>query len=63
MPFSPTDQLHLNSAAGFLPIGEPMDPWAEPERIAPANLLRTETLTVDTLRHRTLKIRYTHSNP
>ena len=51
MPLSPTDQLHLNTAAGLLRIGEPMDAWRELECIAPANLVRTETLTIDTPHH------------
>ena len=51
MPLPSTDQLHLNTSAGFLPIGEPMDAWRELECIAPANLVRTETLTIDTPHH------------
>jgi hypothetical protein len=46
MPLSPTDQLHLNTAAGFLQIGEPMDAWTELERITPLNRAKTEVLTV-----------------
>ena len=37
MPLSPLDQLHLNTTAGFLQIGEPMDAWNELERITPLN--------------------------
>lgn len=29
------DQLHLNTSAGFLQIGEPMDAWNELEMITP----------------------------
>jgi tetratricopeptide (TPR) repeat protein len=46
MPLSPTDQLHLNTAAGLLQIGEPMDAWTELERITPLNRAKTEVLTV-----------------
>jgi tetratricopeptide (TPR) repeat protein len=46
MPLSTTDQLHLNTAAGFLQIGEPMDAWNELERITPLNRAKTEVLTV-----------------
>lgn len=46
MPLSPTDQLHLNTAAGFLQIGEPMDAWTELERITPLNRAKTGVLTV-----------------
>ena len=43
---TPTDQLHLNTSAGFLPIGEPMDAWHELEMITPLNRAKTEVLTV-----------------
>jgi tetratricopeptide (TPR) repeat protein len=43
---TPTDQLHLNAAAGFLQIGEPMDAWNELEEIAAANRAKVEVLTV-----------------
>ena len=46
MPLSPTNQLHLNTAAGLLQIGEPMDAWHELEMIAPLNRAQTEVLTV-----------------
>ena len=46
MPLSPIDQLHLNTAAGFLQIGEPMDAWNELEMITPLNRAKTEVLTV-----------------
>jgi hypothetical protein len=46
MPLSPTDQLHLNTAAGFLQIGEPLDAWHELELITPLNRAKTEVLTV-----------------
>jgi tetratricopeptide (TPR) repeat protein len=46
MPLSPTDQLHLNTSAGFLQIGEPMDAWHELEMITPLNRAKTEVLTV-----------------
>ena len=45
MPLSPTDQLHLNTAAGFLQIGEPMDAWHELEMIAPQARAQTEVLS------------------
>jgi predicted Zn-dependent protease len=41
-----TDQLHLNTAAGFLRIGEAMDAWNELECIKPLNRAKTEVLTV-----------------
>lgn len=46
MPLSPTDQLHLNTAAGLLQIGESMDAWTELERITPLNRAKTEVLNV-----------------
>ena len=45
MPLSPLDQLHLNTTAGFLQIGEPMDAWHEPEMITPLNRAKNETLS------------------
>lgn len=42
MPLSPTDQLHLNTATGFLQIGESMDAWEVLERITPLNRTKTE---------------------
>ena len=56
MPLSPTDQLHLNTAAGLLQIGEPMDAWNELEMIAPLNRAKTEVLTVRLAACRALKI-------
>jgi hypothetical protein len=44
MPLSPLDQLRLNTAAGFLQIGEPMDAWHELEMITPLNRAKTEVL-------------------
>jgi tetratricopeptide (TPR) repeat protein len=41
-----TDQLHLNAAAGFLRIGEPMNAWNELEEIKAANRADVEVLTV-----------------
>jgi hypothetical protein len=41
-----TDQIHLNAAAGFLQIGEPMDAWNELEEITAANRAEVEVLTV-----------------
>jgi hypothetical protein len=41
-----TDQLHLNTAAGLLQIGEPLDAWHELECIAPLNRAKTEVLVV-----------------
>lgn len=41
-----TDQLHLNTAAGLLQIGEPLDAWHELEMITPLNRAKTEVLTV-----------------
>jgi hypothetical protein len=46
MPLTTTDQLHLNTAAGFLHIGEAMDAWKELEEIAAANRAQTEVLTL-----------------
>ena len=46
MPLSPNDQLRLNTAAGFLQIGELMDAWNELEEISPLNRAKTEVLTV-----------------
>jgi Tfp pilus assembly protein PilF len=46
MPLSDTDQLHLNTAAGFLQIGEPMDAWTELEEITPLNRAKTEVIVV-----------------
>jgi tetratricopeptide (TPR) repeat protein len=56
MPLSPTDQLHLNTAAGFLQIGEPMDAWNELEMIMPLNRAKTEVLTVRLAACRALKM-------
>jgi tetratricopeptide (TPR) repeat protein len=41
-----TDQLHLNTAAGHLQLGDAMDAWHELEMIAPLNRAKTEVLTV-----------------
>lgn len=46
MPLSDVDQLHLQTAAGFLQIDEPMDAWHELEMITPLNRAKTEVLTV-----------------
>ena len=46
MSLSDTDQLHLNTAAGFLQIGEPMDAWNELEEITPLNRGKTEVIVV-----------------
>ena len=56
MPLSPLDQLHLNTAAGFLQIGEPMDAWHELEMITPLNRAKTEVLTVRLAACRALKM-------
>jgi hypothetical protein len=56
MPLSPLDQLRLNTAAGFLQIGEPMDAWHELEMITPLNRAKTEVLTVRLAACRALKI-------
>jgi hypothetical protein len=56
MPLSDTDQLHLNTAAGFLQIGEPMDAWNELEMITPLNRAKTEVLTVRLAVCRALKM-------
>ena len=45
-PLSNTDQLHLNTSAGFLQIGEPMGAWNELEEITPLNRAKTEVLSV-----------------
>lgn len=44
MPLSSTDQLHLNTAAGFLQIGDAMAAWNELEEIAARNRGTTEVL-------------------
>ncbi len=41
-----TSSVHLNTAAGFLRIGEAMDAWNELECIKPLNRAKTEVLTV-----------------
>ena len=46
MPLSPLDQLYLNTAAGFLQIGEPQDAWNELEDIEPKDRARPEVLKV-----------------
>jgi predicted Zn-dependent protease len=46
MALSPTDRLHLNTAAGHLQLGDAMDAWHELEMIAPLNRAKTEVLTV-----------------
>jgi hypothetical protein len=46
MPLSPLDQLHLNTTAGFLQIGEPMDAWNELEMITPLNRANAAVLAV-----------------
>lgn len=51
-----TDQLHLNTAAGLLQIGEPMDAWHELEMIAPLNRAKTEVLVVRLAACRALKM-------
>ena len=56
MPLSPTDQLHLNTAAGLLQIGEPLNAWNELERITPLNRAKTEVLTVRLAVCRALKM-------
>ena len=56
MPLSATDQLRLNTAAGFLQIGEPMDAWHELEMISPLNRAKTEVLTVRLAACRALKM-------
>ena len=45
MPLSSTDQLHLNTAAGFLQIGDAMAAWNELEEIEAKNRGATEALT------------------
>jgi len=40
------DQLHLETAAGFLQLGDAMDAWNELEKIAPLNRAQTNVLTV-----------------
>jgi hypothetical protein len=44
MRLTTTDLLHLNAAAGFLQIGEPMDAWHELEMITLVNRAKTEVL-------------------
>ncbi len=43
---TPTNQLHLNAAAGHLQLGDAMDAWHELEEIAPLNRAQTEVLSV-----------------
>jgi hypothetical protein len=43
---TPTDQLHLNAAAGHLQLGDAMDAWHDLEQIAPLNRAQTEVLSV-----------------
>jgi hypothetical protein len=50
-----TDQLHLNTAAGFLRIGESMEAWNELEKIKPLNRAKTEVLNVRLAACRALK--------
>jgi hypothetical protein len=45
VPLSTTDQLHNNTAAGFLQIGDAMATWNELERITPLNRAKTEVLS------------------
>jgi tetratricopeptide (TPR) repeat protein len=56
MPLSSTDQLHLNTAAGFLQIGEPVDAWNELEEIAPQARAQTEVIVVRLAVCRALKM-------
>ena len=56
MPLSDTDQLHLNTAAGFLQIGEPVDAWNELEEIAPQARAQTEVIVVRLAVCRALKM-------
>lgn len=44
MALSSTDQLHLNTAAGFLQIGDAMAAWNELEEIDAKNRASTEVL-------------------
>lgn len=44
MPLSTTDQLHLNTAAGFLQIGDALAAWNELEEIGAKNRADTEVL-------------------
>ena len=44
MRLTTTALLHLNAAAGFLQIGEPMDAWHELEMITLVNRAKTEVL-------------------
>lgn len=46
MPLSTTDQLHLNTAAGFLHIGDAMAAWHELEEIEPKHRADTEVLSL-----------------
>jgi len=46
MPLNATDQLHLNTAAGHLQLGDAMDAWHELEMITPLNRAKTEVLGV-----------------
>jgi tetratricopeptide (TPR) repeat protein len=44
MPLSDTDQLHLNTAAGFIQIGDAMAAWNELEEIDAKQRAATEVL-------------------
>jgi predicted Zn-dependent protease len=46
MPLTTTDQIRLNSAAGHLQLGDPMDAWHELEMIAPQARAQTEVIVV-----------------
>jgi Tfp pilus assembly protein PilF len=56
MPLSPTDQLHLNTAAGHLQLGDAMDAWRELEMIAPQARAQTEVIVVRLAVCRALKM-------
>jgi len=48
MPLSPTDQVHINTAAGLLQIGEASDAWSELEM----NTAPSRPLEVRGFRHK-----------
>ena len=56
MPLNATDQIHLNTAAGHLQLGDAMDAWHELEMIAPLNRAQTEVLSVRLAVCRALKM-------
>ncbi len=46
MPLTTADQIHLNSAAGHLQLGDAMGAWHELEMTAPQAHAQTDVLSV-----------------